>query len=117
MRSTRVSSAVRLLMISGRYSRGGLERIKSYVGGGPVSDRMATDTQISARISSLGRPRISGRILPGSVIKNMMVKLWSIMTHGLLNPRRPGNDTEAQTLWSLFEAMAAVPTLLVRRAD
>ena len=26
------------------------------------------------------------------------------------------NDTEAQTLWSLFEAMARVPTLLVRGA-
>ena len=34
----------------------------------------------------------------------------------IAEPRRPGNDTEAQTLWSLFEAMAAVPTLLVRGA-
>ena len=106
--------------IGPEISEAGLERIKSYVGvAGPFDDWIEATGYLK---------RVSAEIFPlwhDSQWANFARQCYVERDDQIVIDYDPriaeplageGNETEAQTLWSLFEAMAAIPTLLVRGA-
>ena len=106
--------------IGPEIAEAGLERIKSYVGvAGPFAD-WDEATRYLKGVSADIFPRWTEnqwadfarqcyREHDGQVVIDYDPQIAEPLAG-------ESNDTEAQTLWSLFEAMATVPTLLVRGA-
>lgn len=106
--------------IGPEIAEAGLERIKSYVGvAGPFAD-WDEATRYLKDVSADIFPRWAEnqwadfarqcyREHDGQVVIDYDPQIAEPLAG-------ESNDTEAQTLWSLFEAMATVPTLLVRGA-
>ena len=106
--------------IGPEIAEAGLERIKSYVGvAGPFAD-WDEATRYLKDVSADIFPRWAEnqwadfarqcyREQDGQVVIDYDPQIAEPLAG-------ESNDTEAQTLWSLFEAMAAVPMLLVRGA-
>ena len=106
--------------IGPEIAEAGLERIKSYVGvAGPFVDwdeatRYLKDVSADifprwAKNQWADFARQCYREHDGQVVIDYDPQIAEPLAG-------ESNDTEAQTLWSLFEAMATVPTLLVRGA-
>jgi pimeloyl-ACP methyl ester carboxylesterase len=98
----------------------GLERIKSYVGvAGPFDDWASATAYLRS---------ISGEIFPqwnedqwhyfaSQTYVERDGKIVIDYDPRIVEPlKEEGADTEADTLWSMFDALASVPTLLVRGA-
>lgn len=106
--------------IGPEISETGLERIKSYVGvAGPFAD-WEEATRHLKEVSADIFPRWAEnqwadfarqcyRERDGQIVIDYDPRIAEPLTG-------ESSDTEAQTLWSLFEAMVTVPTLLVRGA-
>ena len=106
--------------IGPEIAEAGLERIKSYVGiAGPFadwSDATRYLKQVSADIFPLwDDEQWAGFARQCYVERDDQIEIDydPCIAEPLAGE---SSDTEAQTLWSLFEAMAGVPTLLVRGA-
>lgn len=96
----------------------GLNRIKSYVGlAGPFDDWVSA----TAYIKSLSAPifPLWGEEQWGAFARQSYVerdgKIVIDYDPGITGPlKEEGAESEAEILWSMFDALAAVPTLLVR---
>ena len=106
--------------IGPEIAEAGLERIKSYVGvAGPFDDwTEATHylKHVSVDIFPLWQDKQWADFARQCYVERddqIVIDYDPRIAEPLAGE---GNDTEAHTLWSLFEAMAAIPTLLVRGA-